>query len=87
MPALWSDSARRLSKVLKPGTGSGGSLLVCFIFHAIYNATVTTVSLMFPGAPIMFGVIGLLWATVLLILLRRGCRRFAPTDGESNPES
>ena len=64
-----------------------GSLLVCFVFYAIYNATVTAVGLMFPGTPIMFGVIGLLWATVILILVRRGWRRFASTDDESPPES
>jgi len=64
-----------------------GSLLVCFVFHAIYNATVTAVGLMFPGTPIMFGVIGFLWATVILILVRRGWRRFAFTDGVSLPAS
>lgn len=57
--------------------GTGGSLLACFIIHASFNMTSTVAGYAVPEAPVILGVIGLLWLTVLILLIRHGWRRFS----------
>lgn len=54
-----------------------GSLLAVFLIHNSFNQTSTIVSLLFPGTPVILGVIGFLWLMVIYILVTRGWRSFA----------
>lgn len=58
-----------------------GSLLVCFIVHDSFNNTSLMASYMFPEAPVMYGIIAFLWATVIWILIKNGWRSFGPKEG------
>ncbi|NRA28829.1 MAG: CPBP family intramembrane metalloprotease [Parvularculaceae bacterium] len=56
-----------------------GSLLACFVVHASFNMISTLTNNMFEG-PVILGIILLLWVTVIVILITRGWRSFAPRD-------
>jgi hypothetical protein len=55
---------------------TGGSLLAVFLVHNSFNQTSTTVRFMFPGAPVILGVIAFLWIMVIVILITRDWRAF-----------
>lgn len=55
-----------------------GSLLICFVAHAVYNITVAGAYVLTPEQPVIYGVIFFLWLTAIAIVIRRGWRRFAP---------
>lgn len=59
-----------------------GSLLVCFLVHDSFNNTSILSAYMFPEAPVMIGIIALLWITVIAILVKNGWRSFAPRTQE-----
>ena len=62
---------------------TGGSLLAVFMVHNSFNQTSTTVGSMFPGAPIILGVIVFLWVMVAYILATRDWRAFGRTRKEA----
>lgn len=55
---------------------SRGSLLAVFVFHNSFNHTSLAVSTLFPKAPVMLGIIVVLWLMVAFILYNRGWRCF-----------
>ncbi len=59
--------------------GSRGSLLLCFVAHAVYNTAIAGAVVLFPGKPIIFGVLVFLWLSAIAIVVRWGWRRFSAT--------
>ena len=56
---------------------TGGSLLICFVAHAVYNITVAGSNVLFPQRPVMYGILLFLWLTAISIVACRGWRCFA----------
>ncbi len=56
---------------------SRGSLLICFIAHAVYNISVAGLAVLYPGKPFIYGVILFIWLSAIAIVGRYGWRRFS----------
>ncbi len=66
--------------------GTRGSLLVCFVVHAVYNMTILAAAVLYPERPASYGVILFVWVSAIAIVARRGWRRFARQDDRDGAE-